>query len=441
VKFRSLIVAASVLLVLAGVLYWSQHRKTPDQSLTAANTNPIILNILNQANATTLTVKQRGAPPVTLVRSGSQWQITSPQNLPADSTTVASMLTALTPLASDRVVADKATNLAPYGLSDPAFEIDVSTKDGRNTRLLFGDDTPTGDGLYAALGGDPRVFTVAEYAKTSLNKSLADLRDKRLLPIDSGSVSSIELIRKGQDIDFARVQNGWLIEKPQSYRTDNFEVNDMLQQLTSAKWDSSVAAADATKAFAKAAPLATVKITGSAGTDTLDIRKDKDDYYAKSSAVQGTWKVDASSSTSLGQDLGRSLDDFRSKQLFDFGYTDPEKIEYHSGPTSVDLTHAGGAWFSNGKKLDPESAEAVVAALRELSATKFVTSGFSNSTLDITVTSNKGQRVEKVEIQKTNDGGLAKREDDSTLYALDAATINNLTTAIAGLKPAAPPKK
>ena len=441
-KFRSLIVAASVLLVLAGVLYWSQHRKTPDQSLTATNTTPLILNILTPANATTLTVKQRGAQPVTLVRSGSQWQITSPEQFPADSTTVSSMLTALTPLASNRVVEDKAANLAPYGLSDPAFEVDVSTKDGRNTHLLFGDDTPTGDGLYAQVAGDPRVFTVAEYAKTSLDKSLSDLRDKRLLPIESSSVSSIDLIHKGQDIDFARIQGGWHIEQPQSYRPDGFEVDDLVQQLTSAKWDSAVSPDDAAKAFAKAAPLATVKITGSAGTDTLDVRKDKDDYYAKSSAVPGTWKIDTSSSSSLGQDLGRSLDDFRSKQLFDFGYTDPEKIEYHSGATSVDLTHTGNAWFSNGKKMDSESAEAVVTALRDLAAAKFVTSGFTHPTIDITVTSNKGQRVERVQIQPTKDGAIAKREDDSSLYSLDSATINNLTTAIAGLKPAAaPPKK
>jgi len=440
-KFRGLIVAAAVLLVLGGLLYWSSHRKKPDESLTATNTTPLILNIISPANATTLTVKQKDQPPVTLVRSGAQWQITAPEKFPADSSTVTSMLTSLAPLASDRIVEDKATNLAAYGLSNPAFEVDVATKDGRNAQLLFGDDTPTGDGLYVLHAGDPRVFTVPEYAKTNLNKSLSDLRDKRLLPIDSSSVSSIDLNRKGGAIDFARIQNGWHIEKPQSYRPDNFEVDDLLNQLTTAKWDSSVSAADAAKAFAKAAPFATVKLTGSSGADTLDVRKDKDDYYAKSSAVPGTWKIDTTSSSSLGQDLARSLDDFRSKQLFDFGYTDPEKIEYHSGPTSIVLTHAGNAWLSNGKKMDTDSAEAVVTALRDQSANKFVTSGFTTPTLDITVTSNRDTRVEKVQIAKTNDGGIAKREDDSSLYALDSATINNLTTAIAGLKPVAPPKK
>jgi len=47
--------------------------------------------------------------------------------------------------------------------------------------------------------------------------------------------------------------------------------------------------------------------------------------------MPGTWKIDSSAASSLDQDLTRTLDDFRSKQLFDFGYADPEKIEYHAG--------------------------------------------------------------------------------------------------------------
>jgi hypothetical protein len=62
-------------------------------------------------------------------------------------------------------------------------------------------------------------------------------------------------------------------------------------------------------------------------------------------------------------------------------------------------------------------------------------------TITITVTSNSGKKVEKVEIQKTNDTAIAKRKDDPTLYSLDAATINSLTNSIAAIKPAVPGKK
>jgi hypothetical protein len=440
-KFRGLLIAAVVLLILACVLYWSDHRKAPDTATPSADASPDILKI-DPATVASLTVKAKGAQPVTLLRSrADQWRITTPGTYPADSTTVSGMLSNLSPLASQRVVEDRSSNLARFGLTDPSLELDITAKSNKTTRLLLGDDTPTGDAVYAAVAGDPRVFSAASYIKTSLNKTLSDLRDKRLLPIEAASVSSIDLLRKGQDIGFARVQNGWQIERPKPYRTDSFQVDDLLQQLTSAKWDPSTPAPEAATNFAHATPLATIKLTGSAGNDTLDVRKDKSDDYAKSSAVAGVFKIDSTTATALSQALDHSLDDFRRKQLFDFGYTDPDKIEYHSGATSLVLTHTGNDWWSNGKKMDSDSVSMLVSTLRDLAATKFVDSGFTAPTIDITVTSNGGKKVEKVQLQQTGDSALARREDDPTLYSLDAATINSLTNSIAAIKPAAPSKK
>jgi hypothetical protein len=438
-KFRGLIVAAALLLVLAGVLYWSQHHKPKETS--SSTTTPAILTI-DPATVTHFAVAQKGAPPVTLDRTGAnQWRITAPADYPADRSIVSSMLSSLAPLNSDSVVEDHPANLADYGLSDPSLEVDVTGKNKKTDRLLFGDDAPTGGGVYVQLAGNPRVFTAGSSAKSSLNKSLGDLRDKRLLPVDSSTVSSIDLDRKGQAITFARIKNGWQIEKPQSYRTDNYQVDDLLSQLTGAKWDPSVNAEDAARDFSHAKPVATVKLTGSSGTDTLEVRKEKDDSYAKSSAIPGVWKIDSGSASSLDQDLERGLDDFRNKQLFDFGYADPDKIEYHSGATSIMLARAGNDWTSNGKKMDANSAEALVSAIRDLSAFKFVTAGFTTPTIDLTVTSDNGKRVEKVQIQKTSDGAIARRDDGPSLYSLDTAAMTGLTDAIAGLKPAAQEKQ
>jgi hypothetical protein len=91
--------------------------------------------------------------------------------------------------------------------------------------------------------------------------------------------------------------------------------------------------------------------------------------------------------------------------------------------------------------MDPLSVELLVTALRNLTANKFVDSGFATPLIAITVTSNGGKKVEKVEMQKSGDGAIAKREDDASFYSLDTAAINSLPNAIAGIKPAAPPKK
>jgi hypothetical protein len=64
---------------------------------------------------------------------------------------------------------------------------------------------------------------------------------------------------------------------------------------------------DAAAEFARATPVARAKLTGESGTQTLEVRKSKDDYYAKSSAVQGTYKVDST----VGEALNKKVDDFR----------------------------------------------------------------------------------------------------------------------------------
>ena len=98
----------------------------------------------------------------------------------------------------------------------------VTKKDGKTQDFLIGDDTPTGGGAYAKLASDPRVFTVASYVKTSLDKTPKDLRDKRLLTFDSDKLTRVELQPpRAQTVEFGKNnQNDWQILKPKPLRAD-----------------------------------------------------------------------------------------------------------------------------------------------------------------------------------------------------------------------------
>jgi uncharacterized ParB-like nuclease family protein len=311
-NFRGLIVAVVILAGLGGVLYWSQHRKPPeDNAPSSASAAPVILKV-NTADVTQLTVKQKQSDPVTLQKADAgRWQITQPKPYRADQETVAGMLSTLSGLNADRVVEDKASNLKEYGLDPAVAELDITGKGQGTRQLLLGDDTPTGGDVYASLAGDPRVFTVSSFNKTSLDKSLNDLRDKRLLTVDADQVSQVELLRKGQDVEFDRTKDGWQILKPMSSPADSSAVNGLVRSLTSATMQLSASGTnDAAAEFARATPVATAKLTGDTGAQTLEVRKNKDDYYAKSSAVDGVFKVDSS----LGTALDKKIDDFQKKK-------------------------------------------------------------------------------------------------------------------------------
>jgi Domain of unknown function (DUF4340) len=436
-KLHSLAIAALVLAILTGFLYWSgRHKPAGDTVKISADTPPPILK-LDENSITQLAVKRKDADPVVLTKSSSgDWQITAPKPFRADQGAVKGLTSTLSSLNSERVVEDKASDLQTFGLDQPALEVDL-TQRNKTQKLILGGDTPAGGAVYAMLAGDPRLFTVASYTKTSLDKTLNDLRDKRLLPVNADKISRIEVVRKNGNIEFARNKDDWQILKPAPMRADGTQVGDLVRDLTNAKMDlSSSNAKDAASQFAHATPVATAKVTDESGAQELQVRTNKDNYYAKSSAVEVAYKVDSG----IGKALEKSVDEFRNKKLFDFGYNDPNKIELHNGAKGYFLTRgtAGSEdWWSNGKKMDAANVESVISDPRDLTASSFLASGFSNPTIEAIVISDDGKRTERIQIAKAGDHYIAHRENEPALYQLDASAVDGLLKAADELKPSA----
>lgn len=438
-KLRSLILATLVLLSLIGTLYWSEHRKAPADVAQASSDTAVPMLKLEQSAITNVTLKQGNAAPIVLLKADSgTWKIVQPTPLSADQTSVSGVLSTLSSLNSERVVEDKASDLARFGLDHPSVQAEITEKNNQTHQLLIGDDTPAGGAVYAMLAGNPRVFTMGSYNKTAIDKSVNDLRDKRLVTLNADKISRVDLIRNNQDMEFGRNKDEWQILKPEPSRADSSQVGDLVTKLTDARMDLTGSASDAKEtasAFAHGTPFAIAKLTDPSGTQELQLRKNKDSYYAKSSVVDGVYKLDST----LGPALDKKLDDFRNKKLFDFGYAEPTKIEVHDGSQAYFFVKGGSDWWSGGKKMDAESVEPLISDLRDLSATRFVDSKLSQPTIELKVTSDDGKRVESIAIAKQGDGFIAKRENEPTIYYLESSPVDTLQKAAADVKPEAKP--
>lgn len=442
-KTKGLLIATLVLAGLLATLYWSNHHPPSEQTAKASpNTAPKILT-LKQDDISGLDIKKEGGEVRLEKDAAGQWQITGPKTLPADQEAVSSLLSTLSSLDSVRLVDERPADLKQYGLTKPRSEVAVTEKD-KSQKLVVGDDTPSGNAVFAKLEADPRVFTLSSYTKAALDKSVNDLRDKRLLTADFDKVSQIEFVNqnggKRQDFTLARSKDTWQILKPKPLRADAERVDELIRTLRDTKMDVSPApdAGKAASAFQSARPFTSVTVTGASGVQELEVRKIRDTYFAKSSVVPGIYKVPAG----VGTGLDKKLDDFANKRLFDFGYQDPDKIEIHDSSTSYFLTRSGSDWWGpEGKKLDDTNSEALVSKLRDLSATLFPEGGFTAPTLQITVTSDAGKRVERVSVAKKGDVYLAQRENEATLYQLPSAAILQLREAAGSIRPQETPKR
>jgi hypothetical protein len=441
-KMRQLIVATVVLAALAAGLYWSNHRKPAADSAasTPSVSNAKVIS-LNQDDISKVEVKKKDGDVVLDRVSATNWKITSPKPLVADQSSVSTILYNLAPMDGATLIDDHAADLKQFGLTDPDATITATEKDGKSQTVLIGDETPTGDAAYVMVSGESKVYSIPKNTKANLDKSLNDLRDKRLLPVDFDKLTSVDISGGKLHLTFASQDGQWTVRSPANLRGDTSMMETIIEKLRTATMDPSAPEADTKKAaalFAAGSPVANIKATDAAGTQELQVRKAGDAYYAKTSAMEGAFKVP----NGLGEAVNKDADDFREKRVFDFGADDPDKVEYHDGPKAYFLTRSGEDWWSDGKKMDAVAIQEFLRTIRTLTATKFAATGFTAPVISIVATSKDGKHVEKVDIAKSGSGDLAKRADGSSLFMLDAKAVEDLQKAAGDLKLAeVPPAK
>jgi hypothetical protein len=432
-KPTGLLAACGVLAVLSGVVLWFQkHPAKPESTLAAS---PKIL-ALGEDQVEGIRLVKAGSDPIVLKKTGDRWMLTEPKQADADQDAMRSLVSSLATLNSDRLIDEKPSDLTAFGLSSPAEEVDVTLKGGAVNKLLIGSDTPAGNGVYAKLEADPKVYTIAASTKSNFERSVNDLRDKRLLTFNSDKVTAVSFTSKGPAVEFAKNgQNEWQITKPGPYRADSPQVDDLLRKLKDARMDLATDDQKKTAAeYAAASKVGVASVTDNSGTQTVEIHEGKDKtFYAKSSAVPGIYKMTGD----LGEGLkDKDADSFRNKKLFDFNFSDPGKVEINGAAYSK----SGDKWTGPAGQIDPASIQSVIDKLRDLSAARFSAKMGGTQTLEFAVTSGDNHKVEKVTINKNGEEYDAQRGGEPAVYVLDAGAFNDLQKAVSGIKPYQAPK-
>jgi hypothetical protein len=432
-KPKGLLIAVVLLAGLGGLWWWSNRKQEADAKKPADPTKSLLKISEDQFQEIRF---KRGSETVALRRDNGKWRITEPLPYPADPDAARAMVTALSAVTSDTVIEDKAADFAQYGLNPPVLDIAVLRRDGKTDELQVGDATPTNSGYYVRVTGSPRVATLATYNKESLDKHLNDLRDKRLLTFDQDKIARLQLQAKGPAVEFGKNnESEWQILQPRPMRADGTQVDALISKLRDAKMDLANPDPDAAKKFAAAPKIATATVTDASGSQTLEVHQDKDKtYYAKGSAVEGAYKIAAD----VGDGLNKGLDDFRNKKLFDFGFSDPGKLDIVNGG-SFAYTKIGDKWTAGAKTMDNSSVQTLIDRLRDLAADKFAGQGGGPAVFEATVTSNSGKRVEKVTVTGQGERYFAQRDGDSSIYELSAKSVDDVRAAARGVKEQAPP--
>jgi hypothetical protein len=437
-RSRGLLIAAAVLLGLAGGVWYSNKLEKDKEGKPPADASPKLLDIPEDQFAA-IELTKAGSAPVALVREGTDWKMTAPHSVPVDRDAVTSIVSTLSSYSSDRLVEEKVEDLKAFGLDAPALTASVKKKDGSTEKILIGSETPTGGGYYAKKDGDPRVFTIYSYNRSSLDKTWKDLRDRRMLPFGIKDVSRVELAKGGQVIELGKTGGGdWQILKPGPYRADNVVVDEVVRKLSEAKMDLSVTDEEAAKAaslWSQGQPVVVARVFDASGGKQILIRKNGEHFYARSDAVEGAYRLERGI-----EGVDKTLDELRNKKLFDFGFTDPVRVAVIAGGVTTELKRIELDWQRGGKKMDGASVSKVIDKLREWKSLKFLDSGFTNPQITIETATESG-KPEKVLIAKSGFRWIAKRDGEPALYELDGKDVEEFEQAVKDLKEASAPEK
>lgn len=406
---RSTIAALVVLVGLGAYIYFVTWKKSSED---AGAKKEKVFAAVEADKIEELKIKSESGDVTSLKKTSGAWQIVAPISVPASESEIIGLTSALGQMEIVRVLDENPTDLKEYGLETPRIEVEFKSVESKSSgRILVGDKTPTGASLYARRNDEKRVFLVADFQDSSLNKSTFALRDKALIKIERDKVDGLEISVSGKPIQFAKDGSNWKIMKPLAARADFSSVEALVGRVETAQMKS-IAAGEASPADLKKygfdKPEVTVTIDQGSARAVLQVggKAGDDAVYARDLSKSSIVTLDKS----LADDLKKGVEDYRRKDAFEFRAFNATRVEFTRGIQTIVLERVKGqgenaqdSWrrvSPNPADADKSKVESLLAGLADIRATSFTgttaKTGLDKPAMAVFVKFEDGKKEERV---------------------------------------------
>ena len=436
---RSTIALIVVLAGLGAYIYFVTW-KMPEGGADAAAKKEKVFAGYDAAKVEEIKVSSAAGDATTLKKEGGAWQVVQPITAKAEESEVSGITTALGSIEISRVVDENPTNLNDYGLSNPRIEIEFKGAGDKDSRkLLIGDKSPTGGDLFAKRNDEKKVFLIPAFQETALNRTTFDLREKAVLKFDREKVDGIDVTAGGKALAVAKDGGEWKITKPVQTRADFGSVEGLVGRLGSVQMKSMVtenAAPADLKKYGLDKPEATVNLNAGSARATLLVGGKAADntVYARDASKPSVVTVESA----LLDDLKKSADDYRRKDIFEFRPFNANRVEMARNGQTVVLERVKGTgenapdtWkrvSPTAADVDREKSDSLLSKLSNIRAASFVDAaaktGLDKPALTVTVKFDDGKREEKVTFGQTGSDVYVARPGEPGAAKIDAADFN-----------------
>jgi hypothetical protein len=383
-----------------------------------------------------------------LERAGDAgWKLVAPLATPADrfaADGMASTLAELTPEATF----ETPEPLENYGLAvEPQLRFRAG---GRDYALRLGKATSVGGNVYVTDAEGKRVFALASWRKNALDKTLAQLRDARVLDFDRARVTGLRLESADGRVALARVEEGWRIAEPVDARADTDAVEGLLSDLQYLRADEFVDAPEGDAPLGLDAPWLRAELAFESGEPTrLAVGGERGERRVVRGTAGRTFEI----AKSRLESLPRTLAAFRWKQLSSFTSADAASFELRFAQPGEELVTITGTkseegWSTKPDTMAPGKASLLLSELSSLRAEDVLADAMGDAeraalglaparvTLVVRGAANEGHAdgavLAEVSLgEPQGDGRLpAQRAGDPTVYLLAGGVREQLPTSL-----------
>lgn len=144
-----------------------------------------------------------------LEKQGSQWFTRVPVDMPADSATVARVLTELGDLSLNNRATSNTDRYGVYGIDSTATTVTLTWPDGSEEIVISrqGRDYMS---IYVRIGDDPNVYSTN--GRVTINQDPERWRDRRVVDLGMGVVTSARVTRQNVSYEVSLDSGTWMVD-------------------------------------------------------------------------------------------------------------------------------------------------------------------------------------------------------------------------------------
>jgi hypothetical protein len=449
-EFWKTYVGLVLVLCFGAYLYLVEQKREPETTEKPKEK----LFSLDKAKVKEIAIARAEGDSLRLARGAEGWRLTEPLAVAADGSAVESLLSSLEGLEVQDEAAAAAERLQEFGLRTPRITVTVTAEgQGAPFRLALGDKLVDGSAVYARLGEETRVVTIASYQEGAFDKKPFDLRDRDLLKVKRDAVKTLAVTGPEGSYTLARDEGGeWAFSAPLRTRAGRWAVDGLLGTLENLRMDS-VAAEQAKdlKPYGLDKPARTVSLGLAEGeVRILEIGAADPDkkYHVRAAGAPLVALVPGA----LVEELAKGMQNLRAKRLLDVATYDV--VGFDATEAGVKKTYARSTtkdkdgmetskWkrtAPDAKDLETSKVEDALFKLGGLEAAELIDAprpdveyGLDAPAFTLVLQMEAGKGGSSVSIGRKGDAAFARRNGDEAVLKLDLAKAEELIKAFKDL--------